>query len=226
MISYTDARMEQERNDPKWLVVNGVDPSPNVHWDLKIDYLSSSGVVSNRVAVPAYWGHVIKYRLHNGPGYKDGIAIDYRVDEQPVNIRDELLSRNDGWVIWYAGDTKPEFPISCRIYIYSDGIESETTFLASHFSWESTSAIIAYKIDEQKPTSTRDKLLSLLNDNESMEAIALEACLEQQKVIDKAKVIYQAEYETDVCDTNSRHEVMAMFEELYNLGMLVEKAND
>ena len=63
-----------DMNDDKWLVVNGTNPT--IHWDLKIDCLLDSGVVSHRVPAPAFWENITKYRLHNGPGYKDGIAID------------------------------------------------------------------------------------------------------------------------------------------------------
>jgi len=86
MISYTDAQMEQERNDPKWLTVTGVEP--NINKDLRIDlirfdepynmgYGDSVGILPSMIT----WSTVDKYRLHNGPGYKDGIAIEQKADE-------------------------------------------------------------------------------------------------------------------------------------------------
>lgn len=146
MITYDEAKLEQDRLDPKWLVVNGVDPK--IHWDLKIDCLMKSGVISNKQPAPAFWENIIKYRLHNGLGYKDGIAIDDRVDG----------------VVW---DTGP---------------------LSTHFKLDEQAGCKITEIKEQD-TSTGARLRALLNDNEAMEAIALEACLEQQKVINKAKVI-------------------------------------
>jgi len=63
--------------------------------------------------------------------------------------------------------------------------------LSTHFKLDEQAGCKITEIKEQGP-STYDKLISILNDNEAMEAIALEACLEQQKVIDKAKVIKAA----------------------------------
>jgi len=94
MISFTDAQMEQERNDPKWLMVNGNDPE--IRGSLFLDTMpnnrSLNSVMSSAVVADMVnWYHVRSYRLHNGPGYKDGIAIE------PCKITQMKEQKAGGW---------------------------------------------------------------------------------------------------------------------------------
>ena len=88
MISYTDAQMEQERNDPKWLVVNGVKPA--IIRGLMVDVTEHGGTITEGLEVSdTYWVRVHKYRLHNGPGYKNGIAIDEQAGCKITELKEQ-----------------------------------------------------------------------------------------------------------------------------------------
>lgn len=144
MKSHTNEEMA-DMNDDKWLVCNGTHESINKK--LILDVKWRNGAVFTKQSISGTdWERTVAYRLHNGDGFKDGIAI------------------------------------------------------------------------EQKATSTKDKLLYLLNNNEAMEVIALEACLEQQKLIDKAKdkafTVAAAAKAVKHCKYNQE------LETLYDAGML------
>jgi len=103
MISYTAAQLEQERNDPKWMVVNGVEP--NIDGYLLIDTDPLEGWQGNYCTRANYivWEYVAKYRLHNGLGYIDGrpmTSADFRaipIDEQ-AGITQMKEQKADEWV--------------------------------------------------------------------------------------------------------------------------------
>lgn len=78
MKSYSDKEMA-DRNDPKWLMVNGVEPK--IASALLVDVIRLfcfPGLVdAEKLSVhEILWESVAKYRLHNGEGFRDGIAID------------------------------------------------------------------------------------------------------------------------------------------------------
>jgi len=73
MKQYSDKEMA-DMNDDKWLVVNGV--QPKIKDGLYIDFISMADTLVEEHIVPTVWNNITKYRLHNGPGYKDGITID------------------------------------------------------------------------------------------------------------------------------------------------------
>ena len=89
--------------DVLWLINSGC--TPKIDGSLMVDTVDHYGVVAPEPCIKIQagdvpWPAIHKYRLHNGPGYKDGIAIDYRVDDQAGCKITELKEQNaaSGWV--------------------------------------------------------------------------------------------------------------------------------
>ena len=107
MKQYSDKEMA-DMNDDKWLAVNQTDPK--IDKDLIIDLMNIYGTITSCVPVPDYWMDERNYRLHNGEGYKDGIAIEQKADEEG-NAAIQTLARL-GYT-WLGGEFwKPPVSIS------------------------------------------------------------------------------------------------------------------
>ena len=173
-ISFTDAQMEQERNDPKWMTATAA----HVHGDLIIDVVRHPGcsAPTGDIAIKASkinWHTVSMYRLHNSDHYKDGIAIDtgplsahYKLDAEAEegNAAIETLSRLgykwNGGQLWkppigpkpdyiaWKGEGNPPVKTVCEIAPSGSDVWMEYEILGYYgiYAW-------VVKVGSQDPSS-------------------------------------------------------------------------
>ena len=112
MKQYTNKEMA-DMNDEKWLVVNGVEPKINMNLRVDIVLFSDHGIPhlgSEGLGVCTLnWENIAKYRLHNSPGYKDGIAIEKKLT--PMNYSNPMQS---GKVAFLEGLELNDNPVDGR----------------------------------------------------------------------------------------------------------------
>ena len=151
----------------------------------------------------------------------------------------EMADMNDDkWMTATAALVHGDLIIDVRRHIGCSAPDGDTAIRASRVNWHTISMYRLHnsdhykdgiaidndtlKADEKKPVSTYDKLIALLNNNEAMEAIALAACEEQQKVIDKANLIQAAFGSLSVSDDSEmvRNIVMTTIKSLSRDGYL------
>jgi len=184
---------------------------------------------------------VIAYRLHVGIAvirnpvtYKEAQAeqdaTKYTQQDNGDWLEDKVSDPIRKYIIMEAiGSTHFSYPDGTISDVHIiDGMNNGVKYMLLDNKWvideQAGCKITEIKEQGAKEGAKLNWLMSFIEHDLDMQKIALEACLEHQKVIDKAKnkkaVVDRAMFDADVCDVNSRAEVKAMFEELYNLNQL------